>query len=503
MRWLSIVFAWLAIPAIAIAKPKVAVAPLDGDDDGKITEVVVEAAGEHAKVTGPRQVGKAAEALGLSDPSTPRALKKLRTKLEVDAVIHGKVERDGSKKRLVLAVAGRGKQGSAFEVEYKSASSKSFKKQLREELGKRISGASEGGNDDEGDDEPPKKNVFDDSAAKKKPTDDDAPKKKSSDDDTPKKKSRDDDEPRKKASDDDDTPKKKSRDDDDARPKRVAKRSDDDESTRTRKKASDEDDEDRPRKKKRRHRGDEDEPPPRHPVTQGALWVDGGGAGLHRTLTYSSNGGGAPPPPVGTGSFSGQFEGEVYPFAFDSVSKPEAGLGFAASFGRTVGLSITVPGTTASAGIDEGHYSIGARYRFVFGQSSIAAGISYWRREFIADRSSLMGQTLDMPDVDYRGVAPEVVAKFPATPTIGITAQLDVPLMLASGQITSGSSFGAASIIAFGFEGAVDVALAPHYGLRFAALFDQVKLSFQGAARGVTGATDRSMGILATFALLY
>jgi hypothetical protein len=493
VRWLSIVFAWLAIPAIAIAKPKVAVAPLDGDDDGKVAEVVVEAAREHAKVIGPKQVGKAADELGLSDPNTPRALKKLRGKLEVDAVIHGKVERDGGKKRLVLSVAGKGKSGSAFEVEYKSASSKSFKKELREELGKRIAGAGEGGKEDEADDEPPKKNVFDDSGSKKKPTDDEPPKKKSSDDDPPKKKSSDDDPPKKKKTSEDDEPK----------PKRVAKRSDDDDSTRARKKSSD-DDEDRPRKKKkRRHSDDEDEPPPRHPITQGALWLDLGGAGLHRTLTYSTNGGGAPPPPVGTGSFSGQFEGEVYPFAFDTVRKPESGIGLAATFGRTVGLSITVPGTTASAGIDEGHYSIGARYRFVFGQSSLAAGISYWRREFIADRGSLMGQTLDMPDVDYRGIAPEVIAKFPATPTIGITAQLDVPLMLASGDITSGSKFGVASIIAFGLEGAVDVALAPHYGLRFAALFDQVKLSFQGMARGVTGATDRSMGITATFALLY
>ena len=122
------------------------------------------------------------------------------------------------------------------------------------------------------------------------------------------------------------------------------------------------------------------------------------------------------------------------------MSKPESGIGLAATFGRTVGLSITVPGTTASAGIDEGHYSIGARYRFVFGQSSLAAGISYWRREFIADRGSLMGQTLDMPDVDYRGIAPEVVAKFPATPTCDCSAKTAFASTTATARSTRISS---------------------------------------------------------------
>src|SRR5262249_18307309 len=134
---------------------------------------------------------------------------------------------------------------------------------------------------------------------------------------------------------------------------------------------------------------------------------------------------------------------------------------------------------------------------------SLAVGLGYWRRQFIADRGPLMGMTLDMPSVDYRGVAPGAIAKFAATPTVGVTLAVDVPLMMASGDITGAANFGQARIIAFAFEGAADVALAPHYGLRFAALFDQVKLSFQTTVRGVTAATDRSMGVTATFAVIY
>lgn len=434
---------WL--PAVALAKPKVAVAPLDGDDDSRYADAVAEEAAAHAKVTGPKPTAKAADALGLSDPNTPRSLKKLRNKLEVDAIIHGKVEKSGGKKKLVLEVSGRGKRGSAFELETKSATSKSFRKELREELAKRIAPASEGEAKEDADEE---------------------------------------DKPAAKPA------------------KRVAS---DDDSTRVRKHSDDDDDSHAHKKKKHHHEDDDTEepPPPRHPTTQAALILAAGPAGLHRTLTYDTTGV-TPPPAVGTASLSGQIEGEVYPGAFDTLKGPGAGFGVFGSVGKTVGLSITVPGTNASAPIDEMHYQIGARYRFAVGQATYAFGVSYWARKFSADRTNLMGANLDMPDVFYKGVAPGAIAKFAASPTIGIGLQVDVPLMMASGEITDGmTGFGQASIISVAAEGTVDVALAPHYGLRFAALFDQVGLSFQSPQRGVTGATDRSMGVTATFALLY
>ncbi|MGE5185273.1 MAG: hypothetical protein ACM31C_24560 [Acidobacteriota bacterium] len=458
MRWLLIALVWLVwVPAVAHARPKVAVEPLDGDEDGRYADAIVQEAGEHAKVIGPKPTAKAADQLGITDLETPRSLKKLRRKLEVDAIIHGKVERSGGKKHLVLSVSGRGKRGSAFELETRSATSKAFRKELREELAKRIAPASDGdANEDAGDDE----------AAEA---------------------------PNKARSDDDDRPKKK-----------LAAA--DDDSTRARKHSDD--DEDRPRKKKKKHHGDDDEgaeepPPPRHPATQAALWLDAGPAGLHRTLDYTTTGV-TPPPAVGTASISGQIEGEVYPGSFDSLHGAAAGFGVFGAAGKTVGLSITVPGTTKSAPINEMHYEIGARYRFTTGQASYAFGVAYWARKFVADRSGLMGATLDMPDVDYKGIAPGAVARFAATPTIGVGVQLEVPLMSASGQITDGmTGFGQASIYAIAAEGTVDVVLGPHYGLRFAALFDQVGLSFQTPQRGVTNATDRSLGVTGTFAVMY
>src|SRR5438046_1608410 len=56
MRWL-LWFGLVCVPLLAIAKPKVAVAPLGGDD-GKVADVVAEVAGKGTKVIGPETTSK-------------------------------------------------------------------------------------------------------------------------------------------------------------------------------------------------------------------------------------------------------------------------------------------------------------------------------------------------------------------------------------------------------------------------------------------------------------
>src|SRR5207249_310596 len=156
------------------------------------------------------------------------------------------------------------------------------------------------------------------------------------------------------------------------------------------------------------------------------------------------------------------------------------------------------PGSSATAPINEGHETIGARYRFVWSDTSLAVGASYWRMHYIADRSSLpMGTMLDMPDVSYNAIAPEVVAKLAMTPTVGLVLGAQVPIVFSAGSITSSTNFGSASVIAAAVQVGVDVALDPRYGLHFAALFDQLSLSFQKPPRGLTDATDRTIGVVA------
>ena len=184
MRWL-LLFGLVCLPALATAKPKVAVAPLDGDDSGKVAEVVAEAARERAKVTGPEATQKAMTRLDLSGDLDGKAIKKLRKRLGVDALIHGKVEKDGGKKRLELQVSVRGKKTERFSVSFKSATSKKLKDELRDELAKRLSEGE--GSDDDDEDKP--RRLSDDAKVDRDDDDDRRSRKKK------RKRRRDDDEP--------------------------------------------------------------------------------------------------------------------------------------------------------------------------------------------------------------------------------------------------------------------------------------------------------------------
>ncbi|MEO6776443.1 MAG: hypothetical protein ABI467_26095 [Kofleriaceae bacterium] len=458
MRWLVLVLV-VVLPAVAWAKPKVAVAPLDNDPDGKVTAVLVDAADDHASVTRPAKVEKAMDKLSLSELDK-RALKKLRIELEVEVVIHGKVSREKGKRHVELVLSGKGKKQMTIDVAI--GSPKTLKKDLSKRLDKKIEEMT-GGDEDPDDDAPPARKFND--ASEDKPN-----------------KHADDDRPRKHA--DDDRPKKHVAADDEV--------TDSDEDTGR-------------RHHRHRHHGEAS----RNPMTTGAVWLDVGAEVARRTLTWESTGT-MRPPRVGTAAGAARIGGEVYPFAFDSPTGGQAGLGLYGDYARTIGLSIAVPGTALKTPIEDGHYQIGARYRFVFGDTSIAVGGAYWRRYYIANRSSLMMATqLDMPDVDYKAFAPGAELRFAATPTVSGFVSFDVPLVMKSGDIQSATSYGRGTVIAFDVLGGVQILLGPHYALQLAGAFDQVGMKFEAAAnsqaqiRSVSAATDRSYGVNATIGILY
>jgi hypothetical protein len=216
------------------------------------------------------------------------------------------------------------------------------------------------------------------------------------------------------------------------------------------------------------------------------------------------------PPSVGTAAAAASIEGEVYPGSFKSLRGAAARLGVFGDYSTTFGLGIAVPGANTTAKIKDGHYSIGIRYRVAFGSSSVAFGLAYWRRWYIADRTGLtMPTQLDMPDVDYKAVAPGVVARFAAAPKVGLVIAADVPLMLDAGPIAKTAGYGAADVLSFEVVAGAQIMLAPHAALLLRGDFSQQGFSFAGkpgsmaAARGVTAATDRSVGLTATIGILY
>jgi hypothetical protein len=563
VRW-SLLLLVIAIPTLAFAEPKVAVAPLDGDD-GKVAEAVGDLIGDHAKVTRPSRVESAMKGMGASVLS-PKTARKLRTKLDVDVVIYGSVDKDSGEKHLSLTFAGSAKEKPTLEVTFKST--KQLEKTLGKKLKKRIDSAMEGSDGDREDDEEEarakkeeerrqreeeerkqreeeerkkeeeakrkeeerrKKEEEDERRAereRKKREDDDRKKHRndddededsgkrrraSRDDDDRKKRDRDDD--RKKHDRDDDDRKKHDRDDDeeDDRGRRKKRVADEDEDTSARRRLDDDederdrDDDEDDRGHRRRHRREH-----RHVLSQATLFADAGGAFARRTFTYDAAGT-MRPPPVGTASVAGRFAFEAYPASFSSLKGPAAGLGIAFDGTKTVGLGIKVPGTAITVPIKEGQYSIGARYRFTFGDAALAVGAGFWRRYYIADRSKLMNpDQLDMPDVEYSAFAPVVELHVGAGPKIDAFGSFDFPLMYKTGPIQNpNNNYGAAKILAFDLRGGTQIMVASHMALQIAADFDQVALSFtqqpgsKSATRMVTKATDRSIGLSATLGITY
>jgi hypothetical protein len=514
VRW-SLLLLLVAIPAVALARPRLAVAPLDGDAGGKIAELVATSAADHGRVTPPSRVEKvmASTRVGKLDA---KGAAKVRGKLGADVLIHGRVERTGGKRRLALTLSGKGR--TRFEVEYRTL--RDLETALGPRLGKRIDAANRGVamRDEVAEPEPRKKPRDDDARTKRRAARDDDETR------TKRRAARDDDETRTRrraARDDDETrtkrraPRDAARDEDErTRTRRRVARDDDDGSTRTRKRARDDDDDDgddRRRKRKRNRRDRDDDMEPRAPVavTQAAIWLDAGAQVARRTLTYEVNGN-MPPPPVGTAAPAGRITAELYPGALLGKEGPAAAVGLAVDATRAVGLGIAVPNTNVTAPIETGHHAIGVRYRLLFGGASVAVGASYWRRYYVADRADLaMASELDMPDVSYTAIAPGVVARIPATPAVGLFISFDLPLMLSSGPIQSVDSYGSSTIFAFGLRAGARIALGTHYAVQIVAELDQVGLTFTGQpgsqsdTRGVASATDRTVGVAATLGIQY
>ncbi len=466
MRLLLIAAAvFVMVPSLARAKPSVAVAPLDGDSGNKVGNAVAKAAEDEASaVTGPKDTKKAMEKLDLSGTLDKKDAKKLRVKLDVEILIQGKVEDDGDDKSIQLTVAGKGIKSSKLKLRFKTVSTK-FRNDLREALAKRLA-PGEAEEDDE-----------------------DKPKRLNDDDDKPKKRDDEEDKPKKRSSDDEDKPRK--RDDDEDKPKKRVSADDDEDGGSVR--------------KKRKRRGDDDAEPPRHAVTQVAIRLNAGAGFGRRGLTYDGGGGEAGPPPIGTAAPSARVEAEAYPGAMSTLKGVAAGIGIYGEYDKSFAVSIRVPGTGGKeAPINQQHYGIGVRYRVPFGEHSVAFGVGYAARRYTADRSGIpAGSMLDMPDVNYTGIAPNVIGRFAATPKVGVFFSGAFLFLMKAGAITTKDGFGYAKTLAFDVAGGVDIALYKNYGLKIAAEVSQVGLSFRTKVRDVSAATDRTIGLVASFEVLY
>jgi TolB-like protein len=460
-RPLVIAIALALASGTALAKPKVAIVPLEGDPGGDAEEAITDALGDDADIAGPKSVSRALDKLGLDTEMSEKDLKKLSSELEVDAVIRGTFTTKDGKQIIHFKLFVKGKKVKGFTIEFGSLKSDKFKEALHDKLVEKLDAKKEVA---EGDDE-------------------DKPR---GDDDEDRHKKHDDDE-------DDDGGKKH---------KRVGKHGDDD----------DEEIEEVSTIK----------PSSGHNAAHDGIRVDMGVSVLQRKLTFNSRSFDKAPKGYKNGAVpGGRIAAELYPFALGNPTSAAAGLGIAGEYDQTFALNLqstAQPGTKFPA--TERHYSIGLRYRIAFGSKatspSLTIGAGYARHTFKVNRSALMmGNVIDLPDVDYKGYDPGLMFRIPLGSNVALLFGGRALLVTTTGPIQTPEQYGQAKVTAGSGMFGLDFVFGNRYALRIAAEASQMGFAFTGGAemtnnrdgepatKDVGGAADRYIGGAATFGVLY
>lgn len=441
----SIITMLVCLCATALAKPKVAVAPLAGDlPSGKLTIAVADALGDDYAVISGKALGKVTKKTGELDDDV---VAKIHKQLAADAVVHGSVVKEGKKRSLQLKVSVKGQDTRDLTVKLKGATlDDDGRTRIRDAVAKGLVAAEEA--------------------------------------DKPRPLSRRHEEPeqKEKEKEKDKPVEKKRRVAEPEAPVKVKKR------------------------KKRRDGGDDDDDAPAVKRATQDLFVDAGGAFGMRRLTYDSTAT-RPPPTVATGAASGRVAGELYAKAAGATGAL-ANLGIAGAYDKAFGLSIPlgmakVPIDQGHYAVGL-RYRIPAG-----AASVLVLGVDYAARHYIADRSGLTATTpLDAPDTDYEAVQVDAGGRTPLTGSVTGFALLSGTFPFAAGPIQKIDSYGPANLYGLGLTAGVDIAVATQIAVRIAGEVEQMSLSFKGTGnlaqtRMVTAATDRELGISATLALVY
>ena len=479
-------------PAVASAKPKIALTAIEGDDSGAVSDAVTEALdGDSLTVISQRVVNKAVDKLGLDNEMTEKQAKKLAGEVEADAIVIAKLDKDGGHKRLHFKLYVHGKKARGFKVIFNNAKSDRFKSKLRDKMVTKIAGETKGGGGDD-------------------------------DEEMPKGKGKGKGEGKGSADEDEEDPLTTKKD-----KKKLSKKDREEE---------EEDDEDAPRKKKKRTAAAEDEEDdeeigvsknvsssPKHSANRVAARLDLGVSFKNRQLLYNSRA----DFPEGPKPFKVQpvpgarFEAELYPLAFANPKSIAAGLGFAAEYDKTILLTLrTTDEPNVPVKANQQSYSFGVRLRFVLGSTdtspSITLGAGYGKRRFTTDRSGLMDATsLDIPETNYTTIDPGLAIRIPLIKQLALTFGGRALVITDAGPVQQPTSYGRAKVFGAWASGGIDIVLGNRFAIRLVGEFQQVGFAFTGTGdmarnrdmdpetKDVGGMSDRSIGGSATLAVLY
>lgn len=490
----------LFVPAVGIAKPRVAIVTFDGDSQGALQDVVVELIEDDVSLVRPRQVTKAMDKLELDSDMSSKQLKKLAKELEADSIIRGELSSRGPYKLLHVRLFVNGKRVRGFKVEFGSAKSRKFKDALEAKLLDKLGVESEPppGDDDEAEDESEAEEVVEKPKKKKKKQ---------------KKKKTDDEE---------------SEDEADGESIGAADGEDDEDPNAGGKKTASRDDEDED--------GEDDEEIGNavevetgvsraaggRAANRAAVRVDFGPSLSSRSLTFTARSFEEAPRPYSNSPVpGGRVQVELYPLAFSKPNSIVGGIGLGGELDQTLSLSVQ---STVQMGtkfpVKQNHWSVGGRFRLVFGAKptspSVTLAAGYMTRTFQVDRTGLEpGNVIDLPDVGYKGYNAGADIRVGVLPKVAILAGGRGIFVTTTGAIQTAAEYGQAKVTGIDARLGVDIGITKLIAVKITAELAQMGFAFTGtgqmannrdgdpSTKDVGGAADRYIGGAVTLGVLY
>lgn len=483
-----------AISGVAWAKPKVVVLAFSGDAKEEARRAVVAALADDIRLVSRKAVRRNVDKLEL-DPEdlSEKDLRNLADELEAEAIIQADLSKKPPNKVLHFKLFVHGKKVTGFTIEFGSLKSKKFRAALRDKIVAKLS-------EDEGDDKPAKATRDDDAPLRSKKSDGEAGEAEKGDDDV---------------SDALTTKTAKAKQGEDGAEKADAGSREGGEGG--------EDGKDKPgNEADAKPKARDDAAAPARMANRAAVRLDIGGAVHKRSLKFNARDFPQAPDNYSNSIVPGiRVEAQVYPLAFSNPNSIAAGLGLAGLFDQTLLLKLTPdvqPGTKLP--VTERRFSIGPRFRYVFGSSptspSITVGVGYAQRTFTVKRSALMdGNAIDLPDVKYVGFDPGLEARIGITGRLAVVLGGSVLLLTSTGAIEKADQFGRATVTAGQGTVGVDIGITSRIGVRLTGEFAQFGFKFAGtgtqsnardndaSTKDVGGATDRYFSGVATLAVQY
>jgi hypothetical protein len=478
------------VTVVAWGKPKVAIPAFQNDSNSKVRDGVAEAIdGDDFEVLSKRETNKVADKLELADISDKQA-KTLAFDLGADVLVLGELSKKGGKTVLKVKLYVDGKKAKGFSIQFKNPKSKDFQKAFLATLQKKVDAAGGGGDEEEEEEEETGKGK-----GKGKGGDEEE---EEEEEQSAKGKGKGGDDEEEEEEEEQSSKKKK---------KKKKKGGDDEEEEE-----EEEEEVDSPLEDKSLAQ-----------PNRAAVRVDIGASAANRSLRFTSRSFPEAPRPYSNAVVPGaRVELELYPLAFSDRKSPAAGLGIAAEFDRTLVLNL---GTTTEPGIKvptkQQHWSVGARFRIMFGKKptsgSLTLGLDYAARTFVPDRTPLTDpRSLDLPDTDYRYVAPMLALRLPIVKQVAIIAGGDGKAVMNAGPIQTAASYGKAKIIGFEAYGGLDIVVNKRIAIRLTGEFVQFGYTFVGTGgmltnnrdmdpttKDIGGAEDRSVGGAVTLGVMY